>query len=126
MPARSQKQCRERWGALRPGLVKGRWSKGEDTLLLQLISQASDNPNWSQIAEQISGRTHKQCRERWCNSLDPSLKKSPWTNKEDAVLRQQHRKLGNQWAEIAKLLPGRTPSSVKLRWRLLLRRNRQK
>ena len=106
---------------LRPGLVKGRWSKEEDTLLLQLVSQNSDNPNWSQIAAQISGRDAKRCRERWFNILDPSLKKSPWTNKEDAVLRQQHRKLGNQWAEIAKLLPGRTQVHVQTRWRSLLR-----
>ena len=108
---------------LRPGLVKGRWSKEEDTLLLQLISQNSDNPNWSQIAAQISGRDAKRCRERWFNILDPSLKKIRWTNKKDAVIWEQHRKLGNQWAEIAKLLPGRTPDSVKRQWMSLLRRN---
>ena len=29
---------------------------------------------WSQIAEMVPGRKSLQCRERWCNVLDPDLK----------------------------------------------------
>lgn len=32
------------------------------------------------------GRTDVQCRERWCNVLDPSLDKGQWTPEEDARL----------------------------------------
>ena len=29
---------------------------------------------WSTVAEMVKGRNQTQCRERWCNVLDPTLK----------------------------------------------------
>lgn len=34
----------------------------------------------------IKGRLGKQCRERWFNHLDPSVKKTEWTSHEDEIL----------------------------------------
>ncbi|CAN0488195.1 unnamed protein product, partial [Laminaria digitata] len=34
----------------------------------------------------LPGRLGKQCRERWFNHLDPTVKKSEWTPREDEVL----------------------------------------
>ena len=48
-------------------------------------------------------RIGKQCRERWFNHLDPSLKKGGWTEEEDAVLVEAQSKWGNSWTKIAKL-----------------------
>jgi len=34
----------------------------------------------------IKGRSGKQCRERWINALNPSLKTGGWTPDEDKLL----------------------------------------
>ena len=36
----------------------------------------------------LKGRSGKQCRERWHNQLDPSIKKEQWTEEEDRILLQ--------------------------------------
>ena len=54
-----------------------------------------------EVAVAVSGRTAKQCRERFKNFLDPGINRSPWTAAEDAALCCAHEKVGNKWAMIA-------------------------
>ena len=99
---RSDVQCLHRWQkVLQPGLVKGPWTKEEDQTIIDCIEAGITK--WSEIAERIPGRIGKQCRERWFNHLDPSLKKGGWTEEEDAVLVEAQSKWGNSWTKIAKL-----------------------
>ena len=90
----------------------------QDALLQDLVDKYGPRPKkWSLLAQHIPGRAGKQCRERWLNHLDQSVKKGEWEVGEDAVLCEAQRRLGNKWSEIAKLLPGRAENSVKNRFK---------
>jgi hypothetical protein len=123
-PGRSPKQVLSHWKKVaNPDIVRGSWTFMEDQLILRWV--ATRGPcQWTALAEQLPGRIAKQCRERWCNHLDPHIKRENWTVTEDQIILQAIRKIGTKWADIARLLPGRTDNSVKNRWNSTLRRQR--
>ena len=78
--------CRERWNqVLSRGLQKGRFSEQEDEAIRKLATDGAAS-DWREISKQVGGRTPKQCRERWQNSLDPTLSQEDWSTNEDALL----------------------------------------
>ncbi|KAF9090831.1 hypothetical protein BGX23_005666 [Mortierella sp. AD031] len=94
------------------------WTPEEDEYLRAAVQTYGDKTEkWAKIAACVPGRTNKNCRKRWFHSLDPSLKKGPWTEEEDHLLRTGVQKFKGQWSKIAERIQGRTDDQCAKRWR---------
>jgi Myb-like DNA-binding domain len=108
LPGRKESTCQRRWNkVIKPSIIKGPWTQDEDEKLLTLIAKHGAK-RWSVTAQELPGRSGKQCRERWHNHLNPSIvKDKTWTLDEDVAILHHQSKMGNKWSEMQKFLPGR-------------------
>ena len=58
---------------------------------------------------------------RWCHHLDTKVIKTEFTEEEDRTILTLQKEMGNRWAHIARMMPGRTENSVKIRFKALQR-----
>lgn len=68
------------------------------------------------MTRKLPHKTALQLHNRWRNKLNPNIKRNPWTEEEDVLLKNLVIDLGTNWVEISKYIEGRTPSSTKTRF----------
>ena len=114
-------QCFSRYKRIKPGIIKGTWSKEEDERILSLVKIYEKS--WSKIAKIIKSRNGKQIRDRFINVLDPEVKKGKFSYKEDKKIRELYLQHGPKWATISRGLPSRTPDMIKNRFHSSIKKN---
>lgn len=74
---------------------------------------------WARISSLLVRKTPKQCKARWYEWLDPSIKKIEWSREEDEKLLHMAKLMPTQWRTIAPIV-GRTATQCLERYQQLL------
>lgn len=100
-------------------IIKGGvWRNTEDEILKAAVMKYGKN-QWSRIASLLHRKTAKQCKARWYEWLDPSIKKTEWSREEDEKLLHLVKLMPTQWRTIAPIV-GRTANQCLERYEVLL------
>jgi pre-mRNA-splicing factor CDC5/CEF1 len=86
----------------------GVWTNVEDEILKVAVMKYGQN-QWARISSLLVRKSPKQCKARWCEWLDPSIKKVEWSREEEEKLLHLAKLMPTQWRTIAPLV-GRTPA----------------
>jgi hypothetical protein len=91
------------------------WLASEDELVRTLVAQFGPR-KWKLIASRLKTKSQKQVYARWRDYLQPGLTTQPWSKEEQVKLLELQEHVGNQWAVLARLMPGRSPNAIKNRY----------
>ena len=88
-------------------LIKGGvWKNTEDEILKAAVMKYG-KCQWARVASLLTRKSAKQCKARWYEWLDPSIKKTEWNRDEEEKLLHLAKLMPNQWRTIAPII-GRT------------------
>ncbi|CAK7199754.1 Pre-mRNA-splicing factor cef1 [Sporothrix eucalyptigena] len=96
----------------------GVWTNIEDEVLKAAISKYGLN-QWARVSSLLARKTPKQCKARWNEYLDPSIRKIEWSKEEDEKLLHLAKLMPTQWRTIAPIV-GRTANQCLERYQRLL------
>ncbi|KAF3357267.1 hypothetical protein VdG1_05925 [Verticillium dahliae VDG1] len=83
-----------------PVVKGGVWTNIEDEILKASVSKYGLN-QWARVSSLLARKTPKQCKARWNEWLDPSIKKIEWSKEEDEKLLHLAKLMPTQWRTIA-------------------------
>ena len=98
----------------------GPWNEEEDKVLKKWVEENGPR-HWGKCAQVLQERTGKQCRERWKNCLNTSIKKGDWTAEENLLVLKLYDKF-KSYKKMSIVFPGRTENSLKNRFYIQLRK----
>ncbi|KAG5917788.1 Pre-mRNA-splicing factor cef1 [Claviceps capensis] len=101
-----------------PVVKGGVWTNIEDEILKASVSKYGLN-QWARVSSLLARKTAKQCKARWNEWLDPSIKKIEWSKDEDEKLLHLAKIMPTQWRTIAPIV-GRTANQCLERYQKLL------
>ncbi|EDV25235.1 uncharacterized protein TRIADDRAFT_37778 [Trichoplax adhaerens] len=100
-------------------MIKGGvWRNTEDEILKAAVMKYGKN-QWSRIASLLHRKSAKQCKARWFEWLDPSIKKTEWTKEEEEKLLHLAKLMPTQWRTIAPIV-GRSAAQCLEHYEMLL------
>lgn len=100
-------------------MIKGGvWKNTEDEILKAAVMKYGKN-QWARIASLMPRKSSKQCKARWYEWLDPSIKKTEWTREEEEKLLHLAKLMPTQWRTIAPIV-GRTAAQCLMHYEKLL------
>lgn len=96
----------------------GVWKNSEDEILKAAVMKYGMN-QWARIASLLVRKSAKQCKARWFEWLDPSIKKTEWTREEEEKLLHLAKIMPTSWRTIAPMI-GRTATQCLEHYQKLL------
>ncbi|KAG7393513.1 Cell cycle serine/threonine-protein kinase cdc5/MSD2 [Phytophthora pseudosyringae] len=106
-------------------MIKGGvWKNTEDEILKAAVMKYGMN-QWARVASLLSRKSAKQCKARWYEWLDPSIKKTEWSREEEEKLLHLAKLMPSQWRTIAPIV-GRTAAQCMEHYERLLDAAQQK
>jgi len=106
-------------------MIKGGvWRNTEDEILKAAVMKYGKN-QWARIASLLHRKSGKQCKARWFEWLDPSIKKTEWSREEEEKLLHLAKLMPTQWRTIAPVV-GRTAAQCLEHYEYLLDKAQQK
>eukprot|EP00532_Pseudo-nitzschia_australis_P012566 CAMPEP_0168213456 /NCGR_PEP_ID=MMETSP0140_2-20121125/4806_1 /TAXON_ID=44445 /ORGANISM="Pseudo-nitzschia australis, Strain 10249 10 AB" /LENGTH=866 /DNA_ID=CAMNT_0008140311 /DNA_START=37 /DNA_END=2637 /DNA_ORIENTATION=- len=96
----------------------GVWKNSEDEILKAAV-QKYGKQQWARVASLLNRKTAKQCKARWHEWLDPSVRKVEWSREEEEKLLHLAKLMPAQWKTVGPLV-GRTATQCQEHYEKLL------
>lgn len=92
-----------------------KFSVMNDKKLVSLVKTYGTD-QWNKIAQILTNKTPKQCKDRWNNYLNPTFKHKSWTLDDDQILIDLYNKYGPKWTVLSKAVGTRSASEMRYRY----------